>query len=314
MATKSPLNGVYSPALTPVDGDLAIDIDRFIAHCRRILAQGCHGLAVFGTTSEANSFSVTERLDALEALIAAGIAPGRLMPGTGCCALSDSVRLTRHAVNVGCGGVLMLPPFYYKGVSDDGLFKGFAEVIERVGDDRLKVYLYHIPPVAAVPFSPALVERLVKAYPDTVVGLKDSSGDWTYTETLLKTLPGFGVFSGTEIYLLANLRNGGAGTISATTNVNAAAIRDLYDHWQGDDAEARQDAVTRRRKLIQDFPMIPALKHVVAHHTGDEAWDRLRPPLEALAPDQAKALIAALDADGYRFDAGPSSQGEPAAA
>lgn len=301
MASSKPLRGVYCPALTPVDESYDLDTGRFIENCQRILNQGCHGLSVFGTTSEANSFSARERMDALEALIAAGIAPVQLMPGTGCTALSDSVALTRHAVSVGCGGVLMLPPFYYKGVSDDGLFRGFAEVIEKVGDDRLKIYLYHIPPVAVVPFSFDLVDRLVKTYPDTVVGLKDSSGDWSYTETLLKTHPGFGVFSGTEIYLLNNLRLNGAGTISATTNVNGPAIRDLFDHWQATDADARQEAVTRRRKLIQSFPMIPGLKHIVAHHTGDPAWDRLRPPLDAVTQEQGKALIDALNQDGFVF-------------
>ena len=193
----------------------------------------------------------------------------------------------------------MLPPFYYKGVSDDGLFKGFAEVIERVGDNRLRVYLYHIPPVSNVPISLALVERLVSAYPNSVVGLKDSSGDWSYTEALLRALPGFAVFSGSEAFLLANLRAGGAGCITASANVNAPAIRHLYNHWSGANSDALQADLTRRRMIIQAAPLIPSLKRILAHHLGDEGWSGLRPPLLPLSPDQAAALIAELEGAGF---------------
>src|SRR3712207_2565131 len=149
MNQQSRLRGVLAPVVTPFARDLRPDAERFIAHCRWLLSQNC-GLAAFGTNSEANSLAVEERIALLEALLAAGLDPARMMPGTGCCALTDTVRLTAHAVTAGCAGVLMLPPFYYKDVSDDGLFRSFAEVIERVGDSRLRVYLYHIPPVAVV--------------------------------------------------------------------------------------------------------------------------------------------------------------------
>lgn len=303
MSQAEPLRGVYSPVLTPFDDDLNPDVDRFIAHCKRLLDDGCHGLAVFGTTSEANSLSAEERMHLLEALVAAGIPAEVMIPGTGCSALSDSARLTAHAVKLGCGGVLMLPPFYYKAINDDGLFKSFAEVIQRVGDDRLRIYLYHIPPVANVPFSLELVERLVKAYPETVVGLKDSSGDWSYTEALLKALPGFGAFSGSEIFLLDNLRAGGAGTISATANVNGAAIRHLFDNWQNDDADDLQAAITRRRKLIQSYPMIPALKQITAARAGDPGWGAMRPPLLPLSAAETTKLLAELTEDGYPLGA-----------
>ena len=159
--------------------------------------------------------------------------PGKLMPGTGImfagrCHRADA----SHAVDLGCGGVLMLPPFYYKAPSEEGLFRFFSEVIEDVGDDRLKVYLYHIPPVAQVGFSLPLIGRLIKAFPDTVVGLKDSSGDWSNTAAILEAYPGFEVFPGSEIFLLDGLRKGAAGCISATCNVSAAAIRNVYDNWQ----------------------------------------------------------------------------------
>jgi len=179
------IRGVLSPVVTPFNRDLSPDPERFIAHCRWLITQSC-GLAVFGTNSEANSLSVNERIALLDALLAADVDPARMMPGTGCCALTDTVRLTEHAVKAGCAGVLMLPPFYYKDVSEDGLFRSFAEVVERVGDSRLRIYLYHIPPVAVVGITVKLVERLLKAYPTAIAGMKDSSGDWSNTESFLK--------------------------------------------------------------------------------------------------------------------------------
>jgi 4-hydroxy-tetrahydrodipicolinate synthase len=295
MAPNKPFSGVLSPVLTPFKKDLTPDAERFVAHCQWLLEQGINGLAVFGTTSEANSLSVEERITLLEALITGGVDPARLMPGTGCCSLSDTVRLTQHAVQNGCGGVLMLPPFYYKGVSDDGLYANVANVIERVGDGRLRIYLYHIPPVAVVGYSLALIERLIKTYPSVVVGLKDSSGDWTNTAAILERFPGFAVFPGSEVFLLAGLRAGGAGCITATANVNAAMVCDLYRRWQAPQADALQEEITTLRKTIQAYPMIPALKQIIAHFRDDPAWRTVRSPLVRLSDAQARALIADLE-------------------
>src|SRR2546428_1668237 len=181
----------------------------------------------------------------------------------------------------GEGGVLKPPPFYYKGVSEDGLFRSFAEVIERVGDARLRVYLYHIPPVAQVGFSVKLVERLLTAYPGTVAGMKDSSGDWSNTKAMLDAFArsGFDVFSGSERFLLANLRGGGAGCITATGNVNPAAIARLFHEWRSESAEAMQESLNALRGTLEKHPVIPAPKAIVAHHSGDPAWRTLRPPL-----------------------------------
>ena len=219
------IKGVLSPVVTPFKADLSPDRERFIAHCKWLLSQNC-GLAVFGTNSEANSMAAEERMALLDAAVAAGIDPARMMPGTGCCSLTESVKLTAQAVKLGCAGVLMLPPFYYKGVNDEGLYRHFSEVVQRVGDSRLRVYLYHIPPVAVVGITPALVERLLKAYPGTIAGMKDSSGDWKNTQTFLDAFAkaGFDVFAGAETFLLQNMRNGGAGCISATANVNPGPI------------------------------------------------------------------------------------------
>ncbi len=299
MSKTQRIKGVLAPVVTPFDHDLNPDTARFIAHCKWLIAQGS-GLAAFGTNSEANSLSVNERLALLEALLAAGVDPQRMMPGTGCCALSDSVKLTEHAVKAGCAGVLMLPPFYYKGVSDEGLYRNYSEIIERVGDDRLRIYLYHIPPVAVVGITPKLVERLLKKYPTAIAGMKDSSGDWNNTKTFLDNFAkqGFDVFAGSESFLLANMKNGGAGCISATANVNPAAIDKLYREWKSADAEAQQKALDVVRGTFGNskYLMIAALKAGVAQYSGDASWATVRPPLVELSKEQRASLAAELKA------------------
>jgi 4-hydroxy-tetrahydrodipicolinate synthase len=292
--SRKQLNGVLAPLLTPFDAQDQPDPGRYVAHAKRLLDAGCTGLVPFGTTGEATSLGLDERRALLDALIDGGVAPELLLPGTGNCALSDCVRLTRDAVGHNCAGVLLLPPFYYKGISDEGIFRFIAEVIEQVGDSRLRVYLYHIPPQAIIGYSLDLVARLRDAYPDIVIGLKDSSGDWAYTAALIEAFPDFTTFSGSEVFLLDNLRAGGAGCITATANVNAGLLRALLDHWQSDQADAMQQVITERRKLIQNKPMIPMLKHIVANETGDAGWLRLRPPLVELTAEDAQTVIASL--------------------
>jgi len=293
--------GVWAPAITPFRQDLSPDPERFARHAHWLLANGCSGLAAFGTNSEANSLDAGERMELLSYLVEHGVAGGRLMPGTGCCALTDSVRLTSHAVRLGCAGVLMLPPFYYKGVSDEGLFRNFAEVIERVGDARLRMYLYHIPPVARVSISIPLIERLLKRYPGTVAGLKDSSGDWNNTQAVLEAFSasGFDVFAGSEVFLLRNMRNGGVGCISATANVNPAAIHHVYENWRESNADELQDEISATRSVIQKYPMIPALKAIVARGSSDDGWATVRPPLVELTVEQQASLATDLDGHGF---------------
>jgi 4-hydroxy-tetrahydrodipicolinate synthase len=274
MQDKGGFKGVIAPVLTPFGEDGSPDGRRFVDHAHWLMAEGCTGLAPFGTTSEANSLGLDERMELLEELVDDGIDAATLMPGTGTCSLADSIMLTRHAMDLGCGGVLMLPPFYYKGPSEEGLFRFFAQAIEGVRDDRLKVYLYHIPPVAQVGFSLPLIGRLIKEFPGTVVGLKDSSGDWSNTAAILESYPKLEVFPGSEVFLLDGLRKGGAGCISATCNVSAGAIRNVYDNWQSGDADKLQAGITALRKAIQAFPMIPALKALIAHYRGDPAGPR----------------------------------------
>src|SRR6184192_4875749 len=316
------IRGVLAPVVTPFKADLSPDCERFIRHCLWLLSQDC-GLAVFGTNSEANSMAAEERSTLLDAVVAAGIDPSRMMPGTGCCSIAETVELTMHAVRHGCAGVLMLPPFYYKDVSEEGLLRYFSEVVQRVGDTRLKIYLYHIPPVAIVGITPKLVERLLKSYPNAIAGMKDSSGDWNNTKTFLDafgvragravspdarsrsdpatdTQTTFDVFVGSESFLLTNMRNGGAGTISATANVNPAAIHKLYAEWTNADADDQQAKLNVVRDVFAEkYPMISALKQAIAIYANDPAWRTVRPPLVELTAEQAKTLAAELKTIGF---------------
>jgi 4-hydroxy-tetrahydrodipicolinate synthase len=323
LSTSKRIRGVLAPVVTPFKTDLSPDRERFIRYCQWLLSQNC-GLAPFGTTSEANSMSKDERISLLDALVAAGIDPSRMMPGTGCCSITETVELTAHAVKHGCAGVLMLPPFYYKDVSEEGLYRYFSDVVQRVGDARLRIYLYHIPPVAIVGITPKLVERLLKAYPSAIAGMKDSSGDWNNTKIFLDAFAGescpsgrrlavessdFDVFVGSESFLLANMRNGGAGTISATANVNPAAIYELYAVASAVSADVDLEPQQARLNVVREvfssrkFPsMIAALKQAIAIYGNDPEWARVRPPLVELTTAQAKLLVAELKRIGFAMN------------
>lgn len=296
---NSRFSGVLAPVITPFKQNLDPDATRLAKHCQWLLSQQV-GLAIFGTNSEANSLSVDEKIALLDYLLDAGVDPARMMPGTGSCALPDAVRLTGHAAKIGCGGTLMLPPFYYKGVSDDGLFAFFCEVIERVGNPALQIYLYHIPPVSQIGIGIPLIERLLHRYPQTIAGIKDSSGDWATTAALnAQGWDNFRVFCGSEGFLLQNMRAGGAGCISATANVNPAAIHDLYANFQAADAEQRQTALNQVRAIFQGLPMIPALKAATGHFGNNPDWLRVRPPIVPLTAVQTAQLMEQLASIGF---------------
>lgn len=301
MAAPEKFTGVLTPVITPFKDDFSPDAERLLNQCKWMISQNV-SLAIFGTNSEANSLSTDEKILLMDYLVEGGIDPSHMMPGTGCCAITDSIQLTKHAVKLGANGTLMLPPFYYKGVNDDGLYRSYSEIIQRVGSSDLHVYLYHIPPVSNVPLSLELIERLIKQYPDTVVGIKDSSGDWNNTKRMLDAgWDDFRIFVGAETFLLENMRNGGAGCISATANVNPAAIHNLFANWQSDRAEKLQEDVNIVRNIFQPFPMIPALKSAAALYSEDPNWFKVRPPLTALNGDQIIALSQSLKNIGFNM-------------
>ncbi len=273
---------LFVPAITPFRADLSVDTERFIAHSRLLLVDGADGLAPFGTTSEATSMSVGERMAALDALVDAGIPATRLIPGTGCAALPDSIALTRHALSHGVRGTLTLPPFFYKPVSPDGLFASYARLIEAVGSDGLRLYLYHIPLMTGVGITLDLIERLTIEFPGVVAGLKDSSGNWDNTAAVIAAFPEIETYSASESLLVRNVAAGGAGCISASANVNAAGIMALIRALGMPEESARLEAVGVVRSLFEKMPLIPAIKATIASRLSDPAYAITRPPLMRL--------------------------------
>ena len=296
---QSTFRGVLVPALTPFKQDLNPNTSAFLTHCRWLLQQGADGLAIFGTTSEGNSLSVEERMNLLETLVEGNIPPAMLMPSTGTCALTETVRLTKYAVSKGCAGVLMLPPFYYKAVDDDALFASYSEVIQQVGSSMLRIYLYNIPPISQVPISLTLIGKLLKHYPDVVVGLKDSSGNWDNTAAVLQEYPSLATFCGSEKFLLDILRHGGAGTITATANINTSNICNLFKNWKSSDAEELQEKITAIRQIFDGHALIPALKAVVSAFYKSADWQITRPPISTLNTKDIKSLMKSLDKCGF---------------
>ncbi|WP_376100071.1 dihydrodipicolinate synthase family protein [Roseomonas sp. CCTCC AB2023176] len=291
--------GVNAALLTAMHADLSPDHGRTAAHARWLLDNGCNGLGVLGTTGEANSFGMTERREILENLVRNGIPARKMMPGTGATNLADSVELTKHARDLGCPGVLMLPPFYYKNPSDDGLFAYFSEVIHRVGGG-VKVYLYHFPAQSAVPLSVSLLSRLLDAFPDVVKGVKDSTGDLASAQAFIEALArrGFEVYPGGDNLLQKTLAMGGAGCITAASNLCARFSRIVYDKRTGPEADAAQAIVDKCRAAASSVPLIPGLREVLARASGDDAWRHIRPPNMPLSAAQADSVWAAWDAAG----------------
>ncbi|MHA1548478.1 MAG: dihydrodipicolinate synthase family protein [Alphaproteobacteria bacterium] len=292
--TAQPLfpRGLIAPNLTPFRSDYSIDTVRYIAHAEGLLAAGCVALAPFGTTGEALSVGIDERIATLEAMVKAGLDPRQLLPGTGLTNLAETVRLSSACLDLGCAGVMVLPPFYFKGVPDDGLFAYFAQFIEAMDRDELKICLYHIPPVAGVGIPPALVARLHAAFPDQIVAIKDSSGDWSNTEALL-AIDGLTVYPGSELMVTEAMERGAPGCISALANINAPAISSIIDTYlNGRLAEARerQSAAAAFRKIVQGYAPINAQKRLLALATGDESWAIVRPPLMPLSQERGIEL------------------------
>jgi len=294
------LTGAFAPVATPFAADGSPDVQRFIAHARWLVQQGA-GLAPFGTNSEANSLTLDERRQLLETLLEAGIPAHKLLPGTGACSAGEAAQLSRHAVQAGCAGVLMLPPFFYKGLSDEGLYAWYAEVIARIADPRLKLYLYHIPALSGVPVSHAVIARLLRDFPGTVVGIKDSSGDWDNLAAMLEHFPTLEIFPASESFISRTRPLGARGCISATVNINPARISRLVHEWNSEQGPALQAEVDQLRQTVQAYPMIAALKEVLATELHDAQWRRVRAPLTALSASQCVALHAALQAIDFKL-------------
>jgi len=300
--TDTPKHRSYTAIATPFNADNIVKLPAMAKHAKWLLDQGCDGLVVFGSTGEATSLTIAERKATLDALIASGIPAGDMVVGTGCCAIADTVDLSSHALDVGCHGVLVMPPFYFKGVSDDGIFNALAEtiqgIIKNTGRESFNLYLYHFPKLSGISLHSGLVNRLKDAFPDIIRGYKDSGGVWDNTIDIINNCPGVHVYSGSEAPLSDVLNNGGAGCISATANVQPAEIGAVIKAWEAGDSNAQaaaQEVASKNRMTMQAHPMAAASKMILAKIHGDEDWTNIRPPLTLLRQDDADALYDALN-------------------
>ena len=288
--------GVYCAMLAPFDAGYQIDLPPLIEHAKGLLASGCAGLSMLGSTGEGNSMTTRQRIAMIDALVKAGLPANKFIPGTGAASLGDSVELTKHAVQAGCGGALVLPPYYYKNIGEEGIYASFARLIDGVADARLRLYLYHIPQFTMVPIPRGVIERLIEAYPGIVAGLKDSAGDWNYSRTLLERLPGFAVYPGSEIFLSRVKRAGGGGCISGTVNFTAPLAAQVYAATSEAEADRLQKKLDAVRLVVEAKPLIPALKAIKAQASGQAGWNRVLPPFVTLSEKDRADLFHALDA------------------
>ncbi len=291
--------GVNVAVLTAMRPDLSVDLDLMAAHCRWLLESGVNGLGILGTTGEANSLGVSERIHLMEGLVERGLPARQMLPGVGVPAITDTVAMARRAAELGCRGALVLPPFFYKNPSEDGLFAYYSEIIQRLGG-ALQIYFYHFPAQSAVPITVSLIERVLRAHPGAVKGIKDSTGDWSNTKSYIDhfAADGFEVYCGDDSHLLQNLQAGGAGSISAASNVTAAVNAQVYANWNSPAAAEAQKTLTALRAAVSGPTLIPGLKALVARHTGESDWETIRPPHTKLTAEQKAKLFAAFDACG----------------
>ncbi len=292
------IHGVWCATLTPLTASGAPDARPLVAHVNRLFAAGVDGIALFGTTGEGQSFSVAQRRDGLDALLAAGIPPARIVAGTGCAAIADTIELTRHAVGAGCAGALVLPPFFFKGPSEEGIYASYARLIDGVADARLRLYLYHIPQITGVPIPHDVISRLATTYPGVLAGIKDSEGNWNHTRSLLERFRALSVFVGHEPHLPAALAAGGAGTICGVANLYPRLVRRLHDNaptaGPGEDLALVEAFVA----LLGHVPVFAAFKALLAELTGDPKWEALCPPLVPMDRDARRAWLASIARTG----------------
>ena len=291
--------GVFTAALTPLNGDLNADHKKLVSHINWLLKRGNDGIGLLGTTGEANSFGIDERKKILEAVLDGGIPAGKLLVGTGCCSVTDTVILTRHAHQHGAGGVLILPPFYYKKISDTGLENYFDNFFQKIGENDLQVYLYHFPQLSGVPFTVKLIEKLVSKYPGNIVGMKDSGGDWSHMEEVMKAIPNFRFYTGSEKYLLPTLKAGGVGCISASTNLTSPEAAAVYNAWKKGAGETEQGRLSSLREALETFPSIGTLKYVFAKLSANKDWLNIKPPNTILTTEEGLQIEQKLKELNY---------------
>ncbi len=295
------IGGLMAAVTTPVDGDLGCDTQLLEQRCRHLLAAGCDGIALFGTTGEGPVFQSDQRISALDHLVAAGIQPSRLVVSASAMTLSDIARLAQHATDAGCAGVLLMPPFFFREqISDAGAFRFYAAAIERIARPELKPFLYHFPAISGVAITPALVRRLIERFPGTIVGIKDSGGDWDFTDSLLTRFSNLSILTGTEVDVPRLLAAGGAGTICGLANVIPGLMRRMFDAPTFSARRRYIPPIHAADAVMSRGPFICCLKAMIAADTGRPDWLRVLPPLNPLPAHEREQIVA----DFRRFEAG----------
>ena len=290
------ISGVFSAALTPVRKDLSINQDLYLRHCQHLMRQGHDGLAIFGTTGEANSFSIKEKKDTLEFLLSNRIDPKILIPGTGSSSLNDAIEMTKHAASYKVKAVLLLPPFYYKNVSDEGVLNYYRHIIEKVGISEMQYILYHIPQNSYVPINFKIIEMLLKFYPKNIVGLKDSSGDSDRMMKLIKYFDNFAVFCGHDSLALNIVKKGGAGAITAGTNVCGKLLSFIIKNYKNENQinnfSELQKLLIEIRQVITSHEPISLMKAYFSIVDNISEWNNVLPPLKKIhEPQNHKSVL-----------------------
>jgi 4-hydroxy-tetrahydrodipicolinate synthase len=299
---RNGFRGIWPAMLTPLDEALNIDHAKLVAHAQSLLKAGCGGVTIFGTTGEGPSFSLSERKEALEQLIARGFPADRIMVSTSCAALIETTELTQHAVDLGVHGCLVLPPFFFKGVSDEGIVNGYAQVIDSVNRNNWRLYLYHIPQVIGVSLTHEVIRQLVSRYPKIIVGIKDSACDRAHSEGLAKAfMPPLTVYVGYEPDLTTMGPLGSSGAISGLANFMPRVVHRMV--LSSTAPQTAQDAkrIDGMLQLLKPHSLMPALKGVMAALNHDASWLRVRPPLVAMS--SAAYTEFAKEVDAFNIDA-----------
>jgi len=289
-------HGVYAASVTPLDTNGNPSGERLIQQCQWLMDQGLTGVAPLGTTGEGNSLPLAFRLSVPAMFRDAGFSSDKVIFGTGSCSAGDAVAATKAVVDAGFGNVLVLPPFYYKNVSEDGVVEYFSRIVDGVGSESLRIYLYHFPQLSMTPFTVSLIQRLREAFGLTIAGLKDSSGNFAGTLEFVNAIPDFDVFPGSEAFLIEGLANGCVGSISATSNASAGLTAATYSAYGEEAAAELQEKLTAVRMAIAEYPLSAALKQIEAWRRQDESWRAVLPPNVALNKKQAADLRQALEA------------------
>lgn len=294
------IKGVFSAALTPINVDFSINLNLYLSHCQWLLKQNLSGLGIFGTTGEANAFNVDEKIHALEFLIDSNISANNLMPGTGQCSVTDTIKFTKKCSALKVRAVLVLPAFFYKGVSDEGVIDYYKRVIEEVGDEKLNYILYHIPQTTGVPITFDIIDNLIKLYPNNVVGMKDSSGDLENMLKVTKYFNEFSLFSGSDSLALKVCKHGGAGAITATSNISARLLSFIINNYKDesliDNFQELQLLQEKIRQTLFTHEPVSALKAFLTVKTGKDEWNRVNPPLNKINnPEDHKTVISLIE-------------------